>query len=284
MKGRLLQFKAGILPTWALVMAGLGFCCAPSLVAAEPTVPYGHNDAAGHYAVVNGIRLHYELYGKGAPLVMMHGNGGDISALRFQIDFFRAQHWVIAVDSRGHGRSEMGPGTLTYVQMADDVAALLAALHAPPADLLGWSDGGIVTLLVALRHPAQVHRIVLSGANLTPEGLKPDDLAGMKSDLADAQKKLASGDTSQNWSATCQYLQLMITQPHISAGDLAAIQAPALVLAGEHDMIPEAHTRLIAAGLPHARLHIFPGAGHGALMEVPDAFNAAVDAFLRGTP
>jgi pimeloyl-ACP methyl ester carboxylesterase len=249
--------------------------------AAEPAVPYGSNPEAGHYARLNGIRLYYETYGQGAPLVVLHGNGGSIQALHHQIGFFRGHRQVIAVDSRGHGRSEMGEGQLTYVQMADDVAALLAQLHAAPADVLGWSDGGIVALLVARRHPEVVRRIALSGANLSPEALAPGDVAGMQAELRRAQAKLAAGDTTEPWARICQYQQMMITQPHITPADLKAITCPALVLAGEHDLIPEPHTREIAAGLPHSQLHIFPGAGHDALQTVPDKFNQVVDQFLR---
>lgn len=261
------------------LLAAFALAARPS-AAAEPSIPYGNNPAAGQYERVNGIRLHYESYGSGRPLVVMHGNGGDISALRFQIEHFKARWQVIAVDSRGHGKSEMGDAALTYVQMADDVSALLERLHRAPADLLGWSDGGIVALEIVLRHPAQVHAVAVSGANLTPESLKPEDLAGMKADLAEALRKQAAGDRTQDWSRSIQYLQLMITQPHITPADLAGIRVPVLVLAGEHDMIPEPHTRLIAASIPGARLHIFPGAGHGALLEVPDAFNAVVESFL----
>jgi pimeloyl-ACP methyl ester carboxylesterase len=248
---------------------------------AEPSTPYGNNLVAGREARVEGIRLYYEVYGAGVPLVVLHGNGGSISALRYQIDFFRAHRTVIAIDSRGHGKSEMGQGRLTYEQMADDVAALLKQLNPGRADILGWSDGGIVGLLVALRHPEVVRSLAISGASLSPEALKPGDLDGMKIELRDAEKKLAAGDPTRPWSAVCQYLQLMITQPHISSADLARIAAPTLVLAGEHDMIPDAHTREIAAALAHSRLHIFAGAGHGALQEVPDIFNAVTDDFFQ---
>jgi pimeloyl-ACP methyl ester carboxylesterase len=263
----------------ALAILGLG-----PMRAAEPVTPYGDNPSAGHTAALNGIRLYYEIYGQGAPLVVLHGNGGSISALRHQIECFRTRRQVIAIDSRGHGRSEMGPGRLTYEQMADDIAALLAQLHTGPADVLGWSDGGIVALLLALHHPAVVRRIALSGANLSPAGLASGDLAGMTAELRDAREKLAAGDRSRPWAIVCQQLQLMVTQPQITPADLARVEAPALVLAGEHDVIPLAHTRSIAAGLPRARLHIFPGAGHGALQEVPEAFNAAVEQFFAASP
>jgi pimeloyl-ACP methyl ester carboxylesterase len=248
---------------------------------AQPVIPYGSNPAAGHRAEVNGIKLYYETYGDGPLLVLLHGNGGSIEAMRYQADYFRQNRTVVAIDSRGHGHSEMGKGRLTYEQMADDVAALIPQLDRGRADIFGWSDGGIIALLVARRHPEAVHAIALSGANLTPEALKPEDLAGMKSELHVAEEKLRAGDTSRPWATVCQYLQLMITQPHISTEDLRLITGPALVLAGEHDMIPEPHTRAIAAGLPNSDLHIFPQAGHAALMEVPDVFNAALETFFR---
>mgnify|MGYP001547368022 CR=1 FL=1 len=249
-------------------------------LATEPATPYGSNPAAGHFASVTGIRLYYEVYGEGAPLVVLHGNGGSINALRYQIEFFRAHRLVIAIDSRGHGQSEMGPGRLTYEQMADDVASLLEQLHAGRADILGWSDGGIVALLVALRHPDAVHALAISGANLSPDALKPGDVAGMTVELREAEQKLAAGDRSRPWSVVCQYLQLMITQPHITTAELATITSPTLVMAGEHDLIPEGHTRAIAAALRHSALRIFAGASHAALQEVPALFNAAVDDFL----
>ncbi len=254
------------------------------LSAAEPVTPYGHNPSAGQTATLNGIKLYYEVYGTGAPLVVLHGNGGSIAALRYQIDFFRSHRQVIAIDSRGHGNSGMGSGPLTYEQMADDVAALLAQLHAVPADVLGWSDGGIVALLLALHHPAALRRIALSGANLSPDALAPGDLAGMAAELRSARQKLAAGDRSRPWGIVCQQLQLMVTQPHITPADLARISAPALVLAGEHDIVPAAHTRRIAEGLPHAQMHIFAGAGHGALQEEPDTFNTTVEKFFAASP
>lgn len=252
--------------------------------APPPAAPdYGNDAANGRYAVVNGIRLYYETHGQGerTPLVVLHGNGGNLAAMRHQIDFFRATRQVIAIDSRGHGRSEMGATPLTYEKIADDVAALLAQLHAPPADILGWSDGGIVALQLALRHPTRVRRIALSGANLDVAALKPEDLASMRAELTDVRAKLAAGDRSPRLLQLEQHLVLMIDQTPITPADLRRITCPALVMAGERDMIPEPSTRAIAAGLPHAQLHIFPDATHGALHEIPAEFNHVVAAFLK---
>ncbi|MEO6006015.1 MAG: alpha/beta hydrolase [Opitutus sp.] len=267
---------AGRLTFW-ISLASIPLCAR----AAPAVVPYGHHPLAGYYAVVNGIRLHYERYGEGAPLIVLHGNGGSIEQLHFQIDHFAGSRAVIGIDSRGQGKSEMGGGRLTYDGMAEDVAALIKQLHLGRVDLLGWSDGGIVALLVALHHPDLVRAVAISGANLSPAGLKPEDLAGMKTELQEAKRKRDAGDASNDWATKCQLLDLMITQPQVSAAELARITAPVLVLAGEHDMIPEEHTRLIATGLPHAQLKIFAGAGHAALQEVPDRFNAVVESFFR---
>jgi pimeloyl-ACP methyl ester carboxylesterase len=147
--------------------------------------------------------------------------------------------------------------------------------------VIGWSDGGLIALGLALHHPDAVNALAISGANLTPEALKPDDLAGMKNELADAQVKLAAGDKSKDWAVSAQLLDLMITQPHLTAAELNRISAPVLVMAGEHDMIPEPHTRLIAASLRHAQLHIFAGASHAALLEQPEQFNETVVTFFR---
>jgi len=268
-----------------LVGLGLTLLGAAALRAADTTPPpsapaYGRDADHGRFAAVNGIRLYYEVYGAGAPLVVLHGNGGNLAAMRHQIDFFRQTRQVIAIDSRGHGRSEMGATPLTYEKIADDVAALLAQLHAAPADVIGWSDGGIVALQLALRHPARIRRIALSGANLDVADLKPEDLASMRAELADVRAKLAAGDRTPRLLQLEQHLVLMVDQTPITPADLRRITCPALVLAGERDMIPEPSTRAIAAGLPHAQLHIFPGATHGALQEVPAEFNRIVAEFL----
>lgn len=269
----------------AVIVILLGWYAASSrATAAEPSTPYGSNPAAGHYATVDGAKLYYESYGTGAPLVVLHGNGGSMAQLRYQMDFFRATRRVIGIDSRGQGRSELATKRLTYDQMADDVAGLLRGLHRGPVDVIGWSDGGIVALILALHHPELVHALAISGANLFPEALKLEDLAGMQRELAEAQKKLASGDKTKDWGLAVQLLDLMLTQPHLTGPELARIAAPVLVMAGEHDMIPEPHTRLIAASLKQAQLHIFAGASHAVLMEKPDQFNQTVAAFFDDRP
>jgi pimeloyl-ACP methyl ester carboxylesterase len=131
-------------------------------------VAYGQNAAAGHTAKVNGIAIYYETCGSGPPLLLIHGNGGSIFSMRCQIPFFSASYMVIAADSRSHGKTEDGSGRLTHEQMADDLAGLLDTMHVDSVDVIGQSDGGILPLLLALRHPAKVRALVASSPNLRP--------------------------------------------------------------------------------------------------------------------
>ena len=125
----------------------------------------------GARADVNGVRLYYETYGAGPPVLVLHGGGGTLEGLHYQISRLADDHRVIAPDSRGHGRSTDGPGPLRYADMADDVIALMDRLDVAKADVVGWSDGGIVALDLAMRYPARIGRIVTLGANFKPDGL-----------------------------------------------------------------------------------------------------------------
>jgi len=256
------------------------FLLAPTLAPAAAPTPYDNNPAAAHFAELNGIRLYYETYGEGAPLVILHGNGGDLSSLSAQIDFFRTHRLVIAIDSRAHGHSTMDRQELTYDLMADDVAALLLQLKTGPADILGWSDGGIVALALAIRHPACVRRLAITGANTRADALAPEDLAGMRKDLAEIDDMISKGNTTKDWPRLRQLTTLMLFHPNMTRAELASIKAPVLVMAGDHDMIPEPHTREIANSIPHATLHIFPDSSHSVAREHPELFNARVEAFL----
>ncbi|RZK51127.1 MAG: alpha/beta fold hydrolase, partial [Hymenobacter sp.] len=130
------------------------------------TVAYGDNRRAGHYQLANGVKLYYEIYGQGPPLLLLHGNGESINSFRYQIADFARQYQVIAVDTRDHGKSAATKGALTYDLFAQDMVALLDALRVPAAHLVGWSDGGNTGLSMALHHPARVKSLVTMGANI----------------------------------------------------------------------------------------------------------------------
>jgi len=245
----------------------------------QGAINYGRNAAAGHTVALNGIKLYYETYGQGEPLLLLHGNGQSISAFSGQIPELAKHYQVIAVDTRAQGQSTNGKQTLTYDLFAEDMSALLQALNIPAAHVVGWSDGGNTGLSLALHHPQQVKKLVTMGANLWA-----DTLAVTPATLKEVHKGKTM--TTLLYPVNKQARQvrplmvLLLDYPRMRATDLAGITAPTLVLAGEKDLIQPAHTRLIAGSLPHGRAHIFPGLTHYAPREDPAAFNAAVLAFL----
>ena len=140
-----------------------------TLALAAQSLPYGHNNKVGKYADVNGIKMYYEEYGTGEPLFLIHGNGGDIKSMEHQIEHFKNNYRVIIADNRGHGKSELNTDSLTYVNIAQDWAALADHLEIEAVHVIGWSDGGILGILLAINHPSTVNKIVAMGANMRPD-------------------------------------------------------------------------------------------------------------------
>jgi pimeloyl-ACP methyl ester carboxylesterase len=246
-----------------------------TLVKSTPT--YGRNKAAGHYCQLPGVKLYYETYGSGEPLLLLHGNGESINSFRKQIEAYAAHFQVIAVDTRAQGQSvDTHTNPLTYELFAADMKALLDSLHLSKANIVGWSDGGNTGLLMALHYPTYVQKLVTMGANLFPTTDAVE--AKMLRQSEAGRKALAKkGDVAQE-----RLLTLVLTEPHMNYEQLATIQAPTLVLAGEKDIIKQAHTQAIAAHIPHAQVIILPGATHYAPQENSTLFNEAVLHFLTG--
>jgi pimeloyl-ACP methyl ester carboxylesterase len=248
--------------------------------APKPAVKYGSNPAAGKSFTRDGIKLYYEVYGTGQPLLLVHGNGGSIADLRFQIDYFRKCYRVIAMDSRDQGKSGDSLDTITYDKMADDLAALLDHLQTGPVYVLGWSDGGIEALLLGIRCPTKVKKIAAMSANLNPseEAVYPEVIALFKSkmdSLPPAAKETRRGKRE------LKVTQLFFDEPHIEPTALEAITAPTLVLAGDHDVIRDEHTLEIYHHIPNSQLCVFPNSTHTVLYDNPDLFNATVERFFR---
>jgi pimeloyl-ACP methyl ester carboxylesterase len=254
----------------------------PATTAAPATaaVKYGANAAAGRTFTHDGVKLYYEVYGTGEPLLMVHGNGGSMSDLRNQIAHFRKRYMVIAMDSRDHGRSADSAETLTYEKMTDDLAALLEHLKVGPVNVLGWSDGGIEALLLGIRHPARVKKLVAMAANLNPtaDAFSPEILALIKTMMADIPA--AARDTPDG-KRSLKVTGMMLVEPNIDAKALETITAPTLVLAADHDVIRDEHTIDIYHHIPNSQLAIFPNATHMIPYDDPATFNATVERFLR---
>ena len=222
------------------------------------------------------ISLHYIDRGSGEPLVLLHGNGESSEYFTRQIDYFSAARRVIAVDTRGHGGSPRGTGPFTLSRFADDLAEFLVALGIGCADLLGFSDGGNIALLFALRYPDRVRRLVLNGANLSPSGMKP---AVWLPIFLDWCRCAAAAAFSSEAARRKEFLALMIKEPHIKPSALQALELPVFVIVGSHDMIRQHHSEKISRFLKRSRLTVLPGS-HFIAAENSGAFNDAVAVFL----
>jgi pimeloyl-ACP methyl ester carboxylesterase len=245
----------------------------------KTTPYYGHNKVVGKYCQLPGVKLYYESYGQGEPLLLLHGNGESINSFRRQIDAFAAHFHVIAVDTRAQGQSVDTLTTpLTYDLFAADMKTLLDSLHLSSAHIVGWSDGGNTGLLLAQHYPAYVRKLVTMGANLFPTTEAVESKMLRQSEQS-RQTLLKQGKTAQ-----ARLLTLVLNEPHLTYADLATIQSSTLVLAGERDIIKRAHTQAIAAHLPHGQVVILPGVTHYAPQENPALFNETVLKFLLDQP
>jgi len=243
-----------------------------------PGAKYGSNPAAGKTFTHDGVKLYYEVYGTGDPLLLIHGNGSSIGELAAQIDYFRKRYKVIAMDSRDHGQSSDSLDKITYEKMTDDLAALLDHLQTGPVYVLGWSDGGIEALLLGIRHPTMVKKIAAMAANLNPQGLRPEASAMIDSTINSmpaAEKETPKGKRE------LKVTDMMRHEPRIDARALEAIVAPTLVLASDHDVIRDEHTIEIYHHIPNGQLCIFPNATHMIPYDDPELFNATIERFFR---
>lgn len=244
--------------------------------------PYGNNNNAGNYITLDGAKLYYEVYGEGEPLLLIHGNGGNIAYMKPQIEFFSKKYKVIIPDCRGRGKSELGKDSLTYAQMAKDISGILDNLKIDSAYVVGRSDGGILTLLLAIDYPEKIKKGVAFAANLTPDtiGLYPFSYDEVKSDRRNADQMLAKKDTTKNWKIIQQRNRMMEFQPYISKNDLAKIKCPVLVMTTDRDVIPEEHSLFIYRNIKKGNLCILTGEKHSVTKDNPELFNSVVAKYL----
>lgn len=240
---------------------------------------YGGNTQLGKYAPVNGIQLYYEIYGTGEPLLLLHGNNSSIAAFDRQIPELAKKYQVIALDSRGQGNSSADSTRLTYELFADDTAAFLDFLGIDSANVLGWSDGGNIGLLLAMRHPRKVKKLASMAAVLCNDNtsISPQLNALLRKQLAE-MKNQGMAESDMNY----RLKNLLLTEPHIEPDALTKVTAPVLVMAGENDIVKREHTALIAKKLPGSTLEIFRKAGHEAPTQIPEEFNKTVLDFFAG--
>lgn len=236
-------------------------------------------------AEVNGVSIHYAVYGRGSPVIFLHGGLANADYWGGQVLPVAAHHIVILMDSRGHGRSTRDARPYGYDLMADDVVALMDELKIAKADIVGWSDGGIIGIDLAMRHRDRVGKIFAFAANTVTSGVKD----GVEKNPTFAAFIERAGREYQAYSATPkeygafvdQISRMWAEQPNWSDAQLQAIDTPILVVDGDHDeAIKREHTEYIAATIPHAGLLILPNTSHFAFLQDLQQFNFAILHFL----
>jgi pimeloyl-ACP methyl ester carboxylesterase len=240
---------------------------------------YGNNSKVGQYLDIRGFKMYYETYGSGQPLLIIHGNGGSIKDFNFQIPFFDDHYKVILADSRAQGKSADAGDSLSYEMMADDLDALLDALKLDSCYVIGWSDGGINGLLLAMRHPEKVKKLAITGANLWPDStaVAPFFAKNAVNDYKAASKLPRTAQNLRN----LKLVNLLANEPHITTAQLSKIKCPTLVIGGDHDIILPQHTMLIAQSIPKSYLWIIPNSGHATVIYKSEIFNKTVLEFFK---
>lgn len=194
---------------------------------------------------VNGINLFYEVTGKGRPVVLLHGNGETHKIFDVLVARLAAEYSCYAIDSRCHGKSDKGE--LTYVNMAADTAAFIDALHLDKPLIIGFSDGGIIALLLAINYGTKIGKIIALGPNATPDGLQPKFIKFLKIIYAVSRSKK---------------IEMLLKEPNITSSQLKKIKTPTVIIGGERDIIRAEHLRYIAENVPQSQLEIIAGESH----------------------
>jgi pimeloyl-ACP methyl ester carboxylesterase len=239
---------------------------------------YGNNSKIGRFADVNNIRIYYEIYGSGAPLLLLHGNSSSISSFEKQIPALAKQFRVIAVDSRGQGKSTEDGKTYTYDLFAEDMNAFLDHLHLDSVNIVGWSDGGNTGLIMAMNYPSRVRKLVTMGANIF---INDHVVEKWVFKTLNKEKKDLLRDNYPGSANRLRLINLLLTEPKHHFDELNRVTCPVLVMAGEKDVIKESHTRNIAQAIPGSTLMIIPKATHYLPTEDAVTFNKAVIDFLK---
>lgn len=223
------------------------------------------------------ISLYYREKGNKEPFILLHGNGEDGSYFENQIDYFSDRYRVIALDTRGHGKSPRGNAPFTIEQFSRDLYDFMTGLEISNAIILGFSDGANIAMKFAIKHPDMVKALILNGGNLNPKGVKRTTQIPIEMGYRIANRFASkSPDAKRN----AEILGLMVNEPNISPAELSKITAPTLVICGKRDMIKESHTKEIAANIPSAKLSIIKG-NHFIANKRAAAFNKEIDAFLK---
>ena len=214
---------------------------------------------------VNNININYEVCGQGSPIILLHGNQETHEIFDKLIEKMQVNYTVYALDSRCHGKSD-NPDKISYNLMAEDTIAFIKKLKISKPILYGFSDGGIVGLLIAIKEPDILSNLIISGANITPDATTKLDTILTKLFYFFTKNKL---------------IKMMLDEPNIPLEDLQRITIPVHVLAGEKDVIRLNHTKLIADNIKNSTLEIVKGENHGSYIIHSDKIYGIIKKYLE---
>jgi len=290
--------KVALAGWMSALMLGVVLTAQESRDAATAAIPYGVNDSAGHRLHCDDADIYYEVYGSGKPLVLLHGGlFGYIDEFSEFIPELAQHYQVIAIATRGHGRSELGRQPLTYELFARDALAVLDHVTKEKACILGFSDGAITTYAMALQHPERLERVIaigggpLSIGDYTPQGIEEgktlsgEGLAKAMPEFVTGRKKLMP--KPELWNDFVDRLKTLYQSPvYLDREKLRAVSIPFLLVQGEHDPYASLETFVrLYRTFPNAQIAIVPGCGHLVLMERPQLARELIRGFLaEGTP
>jgi pimeloyl-ACP methyl ester carboxylesterase len=249
-----------------------------------PSTPILPQPEVSGLAPVNGIRIWYAVFGQGEPVILLHGGLANSTYWGKQVPVLAEKYRVIVMDSRGHGRSSRDEKSYGYELMASDVLALMDFLKIPKAAVVGWSDGAIVGLEIAIHHPERLTRLFAFAANSDPGGVK--DIAQspvFNAFIARAEKEyqLLSPTPDQFKSFLAEISKMWETQPNYTAVQLQGIKVPTWIVDADHDeAIKRENTEFMAAQIPDAGLLIQPEVSHFSFLQDPGQFADDVLHFL----
>ena len=235
-------------------------------------------------AAVNGTSIYCAQFGEGFPVLLLHGGLANSNYWGLQIAELAKEFSVLVMDTRGHGRSPVMSKAFSYSAFADDVAALLDFLAIPKVAIVGWSDGGVTALELAIKRPDRVSKLFAFGANMNPSGYKaPSGPAFADFTQRSRTEYRRLSPHPERWGQLVGGLRTMWrTQPNITPEMLRSIATPTVVLAAEHDeIIRRDHTEEMARLIPGARLVVQPDVSHFAMLQDPLRFNQTLIEFLK---
>lgn len=246
---------------------------------ARDTTMYGRNDKVGKYASVNGIKMYYEIYGEGAPLLIICGNGGSISGDVMQIPFFSKHFRVIVADTRGQGKTIYNSDSLTYSLLTEDYNALLNYLHIDSAYVIGQSDGAILGLMLAARHPDKVKMLAALSPNIRWKSTLYPAEDTLWHEYVDWLKKEA---TPGNKEAIMKWKEayMGVYHPNMADSELHHIKAQVLMMTSDRDLIRLSHIIEIFRNISNSELCVLPGSTHFVMSLNPELFNSTVYRFF----